>query len=45
MTLDDVKDDTLLLVEWPRSDIYWAEPRDITLDELPTVPTAAGFAN
>ena len=45
MTLDDVKDDTLLLVEWPRSDIYWAEPRDITLDELPTVLTAAGFAN
>ena len=45
VTLDDVKDDTLLLVEWPRSDIYWAEPRDITLDELPTVLTAAGFAN
>ncbi len=30
----DIRDETLLIVEWPNSDIYWAEPRDITLDEF-----------
>lgn len=24
----------ILLVEWPESDIHWAEPRDITVDEF-----------
>jgi len=26
--------DPILLVEWPESDIYWAEPRDVTVDEF-----------
>lgn len=24
----------ILVIEWPKSDIHWAEPRDITVDEL-----------
>ncbi|MBN1909591.1 MAG: DUF1559 domain-containing protein [Pirellulales bacterium] len=24
----------IIIVEWPRSDIHWAEPRDITVDEF-----------
>jgi len=27
-------DKRILVIEWPESDIHWAEPRDITLDEL-----------
>lgn len=24
----------VLVVEWPRSDIHWAEPRDVTIEEF-----------
>ena len=27
-------DKRILVIEWPDSDIHWAEPRDVTLDEL-----------
>jgi hypothetical protein len=28
------RESVLLVVEWPRSDIHWAEPRDITVEEF-----------
>ncbi len=33
---DDVADvhHPILVVEWPESDIHWAEPRDVTVDEF-----------
>ena len=32
--IDDLSEENLMVLEWPNSDIYWAEPRDITLSEL-----------
>jgi hypothetical protein len=37
--LSDIKDDrssTILVIEWPNSDIHWPEPRDVTRDEAVT---------
>lgn len=32
--IEDLREENLMVLEWPNSDIYWAEPRDITLSEL-----------
>lgn len=34
VSLDDVNQKAILVVEWPRSGIHWAEPRDITVAEF-----------
>ena len=34
ISIDNLRDETLLAIEWPQSDVYWAEPRDLSLADL-----------